>query len=624
MSNQHYFDIPFGFAGDVTAIPDPLQTGGSVSMTEGWNYNYQRNLSTDPAALPIDRSTMNWLFLQITTAIQAWQKETVPEWITAAQNGGVSLPYGQGAVVLYSSAGTAPFTKYVSLINANTDTPGATANWQVVVDAIATSAQASAGTNNATIMTPALVAQQTALRALLAGSATQVFNVGPATAATHALEAGQIGAAGGVQGTVPINTSGTLNGAVNPNLTFNGSGELGAVGWTLASLFAPANDTTGGTGTYFTNSSALSGYTGTNQSPIVPVGASINVVSAIDIANLATAGTVVLNLAAYTSAGVLISNVATLTIANGSGTARYTVSGTTPATTAYVRTNIVCTSVTASTVLFKRLKTETGTAATVYSQNASVAAALAGMTTIGVMLNGAMTLTAASATATWSADEITVGTLLGGQKFTLGAFSQTINLATTGAGGMDTGTAPVGGFVALYAIYNPSTNTRALLATNATAAKQPQVYGGANMPTGYTASALVSIWPTNASGLLATAYQVGRKVSVGNINVVSQTNPGPASLVSITPALPFNAVSIDGGLSITANATGAYAIFVYAINASVGGAATGTSANGSLGGSSSTFSNLRTPTPRQMYYTLTSSTGGNITAATFYVTAYEF
>jgi len=196
--NQHYFDVPFGFAGDVTSIPDPLQVGGTVSMTEGWNFNYQRDLATDPAALPIDRSTMNWLLLQITTALQALQTETVPEFILASQNGGVAISYGLGAEVLWSASGNAPFQKFVSIIAANANTPsasdvlGTTTGWQVVCDPIATSAQAGAGTNNASIMTPLLVAQQTALRALLAGSTSQVFNVGPAVTATQAPQAQQI------------------------------------------------------------------------------------------------------------------------------------------------------------------------------------------------------------------------------------------------------------------------------------------------------------------------------------------------------------------------------------------------------------------------------------------------
>jgi hypothetical protein len=264
--NQHYFDVPFAFAGDVTAIPDPLQTGGTVSFTEGWNYNYQRDLATDPAALPIDRSTTNWLLLQITTALQALQAETVPEFILASQNGGVAIAYGPQAEVLWSASGNAPFAKYVNISGAaNSNTPsasdplGTTTGWQVACDPIATASQASTGTNNASIMTPLLVAQQTALRALLAGSSSQVFNVGPATSLSHAPEAGQVqlgtlnyaGAAGGTANVltatlapaptayaapleVIVQVSTTNTGATTLNV--NGLGAIAVVGSAHAAL----------------------------------------------------------------------------------------------------------------------------------------------------------------------------------------------------------------------------------------------------------------------------------------------------------------------------------------------------------------------------------------------------
>lgn len=212
--NQHYFDVPFAFAGDVSSIPDPLQVSGSVSMTEGWNFNYQRDLDTDPAARPIDRSTMNWLLLQVTTALQALQQSSTAEFITAAQNGGVAFSYGLGSVVLWSASGNAPFVKYVSITSANTNTPsagdpqGLTTGWQTVADAIATAAQATAGTNDYSIMTPLKVAQQTALRALLAGSSSQVFNVGAATTTTQAPQATQVQASA-------FNYAGVVGGTAN-------------------------------------------------------------------------------------------------------------------------------------------------------------------------------------------------------------------------------------------------------------------------------------------------------------------------------------------------------------------------------------------------------------------------
>lgn len=119
---------------------------------------------------------------------------------------------------------------------------------------------------------------------------------------------------------------------------------------------------------------------------------------------------------------------------------------------------------------------------------------------VGHARNISMSVTAAPSNSTLTADEIVVGTALGGQKYLQKQVSKTINFAATGAGGMDTGSAPASGYVALYAIYNPTTGASALLAKNATSAVQTNVYVGANMSSGYTASALVSVWPTNSSG----------------------------------------------------------------------------------------------------------------------------
>ncbi|HHA3806998.1 TPA: hypothetical protein ACOCPI_004353, partial [Yersinia enterocolitica] len=114
---------------------------------------------------------------------------------------------------------------------------------------------------------------------------------------------------------------------------------------------------------------------------------------------------------------------------------------------------------------------------------------------VGTSRNAKMSVTSVSATATFTADELIVQTSIGGRQYKLTSFSKTINLATTGVGGMDTGTVPANGFVALYAIYNPTTQISALLAVNASSVVAPEVYGGSNMPAGYTASALVSVLP---------------------------------------------------------------------------------------------------------------------------------
>jgi len=180
----------------------------------------------------------------------------------------------------------------------------------------------------------------------------------------------------------------------------------------------------------------------------------------------------------------------------------------------------------------------------------------------GSVRNLVMSVTAASATATLTADEIIVETALGGVRYCLPSFSKSINLGTTGAGGMDTGSAPTSGYVALYAIYNPTTQTAALLATNA-ATKQNSVYSGANMPAGYTASALVSVWKTNASGQFIPATQRDRKISFASTTLLStSTTASTATALSIATVVPPNAVTI-GGIIGAVSSSGGSATLAY-------------------------------------------------------------
>ncbi|BDC37768.1 hypothetical protein [Paraburkholderia terrae] len=227
---------------------------------------------------------------------------------------------------------------------------------------------------------------------------------------------------------------------------------------------------------------------------------------------------------------------------------------------------------------------------------------------VGTVRNLAMSVTAASATATLTADEIVVGAALGGQKYILPSFSKTINLATTGAGGMDTGSAPTSGFVALYAIYNPTTGTSALLATNASTLK-PSVYGGANMPAGYTASALVSVWQTNGSGQLVAGWQQDRYFT-GPVNQVLSTSTQQVSVtpLSISSVVPANARSVSGLQQVgsTTNAVSNGTLLV----SSVGGGNILTSNNAPGAGIIATqFQKLILTTPQTIYYTVTTTAG---------------
>ncbi|WP_244255648.1 hypothetical protein [Burkholderia vietnamiensis] len=195
------------------------------------------------------------------------------------------------------------------------------------------------------------------------------------------------------------------------------------------------------------------------------------------------------------------------------------------------------------------------------SQHAPQMAQVAGV--VGSMRNGKMYVAAASATAAYTADEIVVETVLGGIRYCLANFNKTINLAATGAGGMDTGSAPANGYVGLYAIYNPTTTTQALLAVNATSAAAPSVYGGANMPTGYTASALLTVVPTNGSGQFAPVLVRDRNVGIPiKTALTTNTVQGTLTSLSIASIVPQNAISVAGELSIASTSTSTVALTV--------------------------------------------------------------
>lgn len=190
---------------------------------------------------------------------------------------------------------------------------------------------------------------------------------------------------------------------------------------------------------------------------------------------------------------------------------------------------------------------------------------------VGSVRNLRQYVSVASASATITADEVIVETALGGTRFCLSSFSSAVNLTTTGAGGMDTGAAPVSGFVAIYAIYNPTASTRALLAVNASSAVAPEIYAGANMPSGYTASALVSVWPTNASSLLMIGLMENRKFTYDAPK--SEYTTAATSSVDFTLAsAPYNAKRVNCTMFIQSSAGGSASLALYPSGAFTGGA----------------------------------------------------
>ncbi|KVM66027.1 hypothetical protein WJ61_30645 [Burkholderia ubonensis] len=228
---------------------------------------------------------------------------------------------------------------------------------------------------------------------------------------------------------------------------------------------------------------------------------------------------------------------------------------------------------------------------------------------------------AANATSiTFTADQIVVGTALNGQTFVLPSFNKTLSLGTTGAGGMDTGTATAGGWLAVYAIYNPTSATAALLGTMETSAAATSVYSGANMPAGYTASALLAVIPVSSTaGQLRTATVLGRLVCVPNVLTLQTSSiVGSPTGFSLAGAVPKAAVRVSGQMVVTSTAVSSVGMNV----ASDSGGVLGYQNVSQSGGTSGT-GNYSAPiiTPQTLYYT-TTNTAGTPTCS-FYVSYYE-
>ena len=116
-----YLDTIFATAGDVTTVPDPTQSNGTVSYSQGFPVSYSTPVSSGGYNFP--RGAHNQILKDITTAIQFLQQNGASNFITSAMNNGSSYPYNLGAVVMYNAGGG--LQSWISTANNNTTTPGA-------------------------------------------------------------------------------------------------------------------------------------------------------------------------------------------------------------------------------------------------------------------------------------------------------------------------------------------------------------------------------------------------------------------------------------------------------------------------------------------------------------------
>ena len=234
---------------------------------------------------------------------------------------------------------------------------------------------------------------------------------------------------------------------------------------------------------------------------------------------------------------------------------------------------------------------------------------------VGQARNLVMNVSTASATATLTADEVIAETALGGLRYCIPNVNLSINLATTGIGGMDTGSAPTSGYVGIYLGYNPTTGVAGLFAQNATSARVGDVYGGANRPAGYTATTLVSVWPTDSTGKLKVGTQFDRKVSFPTIVILSSSAIVTNSVLALSLAAPINARRVSGNLSASAasSSTQSVNLRIAADTNNTGGKEILYAVTSSSGfGQGSPFEDLPVITTQTAYYTSLSNAGSSL------------
>ncbi|PZW86743.1 tail collar domain [Pseudomonas sp. 2848] len=241
--------------------------------------------------------------------------------------------------------------------------------------------------------------------------------------------------------------------------------------------------------------------------------------------------------------------------------------------------------------------------------------------TVGEARGVRMDIVSASGTATVQADELVVKNALGGLGWSVPNVSVSLNLGTVGAGGMNTGTAPANGYVALYVLYNPQARTSAAIAVNASKDVAAEVFAGPWPSGGFSASALVAVVPTDGAGRMLPVVVRGRLAAP----LPTQPYLGAAAVnmapVSLAGSVPPNAVSAEGLFSVRSSQAGAISIELYATS-SANGIKRNTATIPANGASSIMFEGLPLVTRQLMYMTTVNQTQGT-PEYSVYITGYR-
>ena len=117
-----YFIYPFSdSAGNRASIPDDTQVTQDVSYQQGFTPPY-----SEVGGKNVPRLSVNQVLYDATSNLQFWQQNLYPDFITAADNDGISYPYAALNTVKYSGI------TYQSLTDTNTQLPTNPLSWAII------------------------------------------------------------------------------------------------------------------------------------------------------------------------------------------------------------------------------------------------------------------------------------------------------------------------------------------------------------------------------------------------------------------------------------------------------------------------------------------------------------
>ncbi|VVE71586.1 Tail fiber protein [Pandoraea anapnoica] len=242
---------------------------------------------------------------------------------------------------------------------------------------------------------------------------------------------------------------------------------------------------------------------------------------------------------------------------------------------------------------------------------------------VGASRNAKIVIDAPTTSATFSADELTVQTALGGLRYCLTKINSTLDLSKTGVNGMDTGAAPLSGFVAYYEIFNPDTDARGTLGQNATVTAVTETYTGAYMPEGFTASALVAVLPTDGSRRFQAATVIGRRVLTATVGVLAASAWTAITPLNIAIAVPKNAKSVACNAGVANASAGAYMNMQFSSSSNGVGQRQVSGTIAIANGVESSSFDIDIVTPQTIYYQ-TALSGGSAASFSMSTSGYTF